>query len=335
MTATAHTKRRRTSGACLGGACLLLGLLLFGCNIGKSGEYVALVSGEKIYLEEYNSRFNTRLELLKKTSDLGEEQIGKLRREFLDEMIDEKIMFRRAREVNIDVSGKELRKRIEEIQSDYGKDGFNKVFKEKDDYQAWQEELEKRMVLEKLIEREVNSAVSVSDEEALAYFKSHPTGWTAGESVHVSQIVLPSRNKAEETLSRLKNGEDFGTLAKEVSTGPEGAKGGDLGSFTKGTLPEHFDRALFSLQPGKFSQIVETPYGFHIFKVLEKSSKQHPGYDDVKEKIKEILKREKEEKEYITWLAKLRSGASITVNEPVLAKIGAVQNQNDMNRGLK
>lgn len=276
MTATAHTKRRRASGACLGGACLLLGLLLFGCNIGKSGEYVALVSGEKIYLEEYNSRFNTRLELLKKTSDLGEEQIGKLRREFLDEMIDEKIMFRRARELNIDVSGNELRKRIDEIQSDYGKDGFNKLFKEKDDYQAWQEELEKRMVLEKLIEREVNSAVSVSDEEALAYFKSHPTGWTAGESVHVSQIVLPSRNKAEETLSRLKNGEDFGTLAKEVSTGPEGAKGGAWDRSRRGRCRSILIGCFFRFSPASSARSWRRPMDFISSRCLKRAASSIP-----------------------------------------------------------
>jgi parvulin-like peptidyl-prolyl isomerase len=288
-------------------------------------ESVAVVEDEKIYFDEFDRGFKKQLNLMKMSAGYNEAQISKLKREYLNEMIDEKLMLRRARQAGIVVSDREVEKKIGEIKADYPGDGFNGLFKEPGQLQAWREELKKRMIFEKLIGREVNINISVSDEEARAYFDNHPNAWAAEDSVRVSQIVLPDREKAEETLRRLKKGEDFAALAKELSAGPEGAKGGDLGLFTKGVLPEHFDRVIFSLEAGKFSGIVETPYGFHIFKVGERVKKRKADYADVSLKIKETLKREKEEKAYELWLANLRSKASITLNQAALDRAGRKQ----------
>ena len=293
-----------------------------GCGFGKPGsECVAVVNKEKIYLDEFENRFQSKLTLMRKSGSYDDKQIQKLRREFLDEMIDEKVMLHRAKELGIQVKNDELIKKIDEIKTDYSGKGFSGLFKGKGEFQTWQEELRKRLILEKLIGREISAGISVSDDEARAYFESQPAG-SFEDSIHVSQIVLPDRDKAEDILKRLKNGEDFAALAREASTGPEGAKGGDLGRFTKGVLPEQFDRALFSLVPGKYSGIVETPYGYHIFKVLEKTRKKTAEFEDVKSQIKEKLKREKEEKSYESWLTRLRAAASITINQDVLIKAG-------------
>ncbi len=291
-----------------------------GCGI-PGRDYVAVVDGKKIYLDEFESRFKAKLDLMRKNAAYGEAQIGSLKKEFLDEMIDETIMLSRAKKLGVKVSDDELRKKIDEIKSDYANSSFTELFKEKGEFQAWREELRKRTVLEKLIEREVNARVSVSDEEIRACYDRNPAIWAPEDSIRVSQIVLPDRQTAEDVLRKLNNGEDFSKLAREVSTGPEGAKGGDLGFFTRGVLPEHFDRVLFSLSPGKISRIVETPYGFHIFKVVEKIAKSS-GFEKVQGMVREKLRREKEEKEYENWLTSLRSGASIAVNQAVLERAG-------------
>lgn len=311
--------------------CICFGVMLSAICLGSGckpekpeREAAAVVDGEEIYLDEFERGFRTKLDRMMMSAGYNEMQISKLKREYLDELIDEKLMLRRAREAGILVTDRELEKKFGEIKADYPDDRFTGLFRDPGQLQTWREELRKRMILEKLIEREVNAAVSVSDEEARAYFESRPDAWKTEDSVRVSQIVLPDRQKAEETLRRLKRGEDFAVLAKELSTGPEGAKGGDLGSFTKGVLPEYFDRVIFSLESGKFSGIVETPYGFHIFKVGERVKKRNADYADVSLKIKETLKREKEEKAYQLWLDKLRSKASITLNRAALEKAGLI-----------
>ena len=296
-----------------------------GCSLGKpDNNCIAVVNGEKIYFDEFENKFKSKLFLMRKNALYDASQFEKLRKEFLEDMIDEKLMLNRARDLKIKISNQDLQKKIDEIKADYSGKVFTGLFKEKKDYQVWVEDLRKRLILEKLIQQEVNTGIFVTEEEAYRYFNSLPSGASEG-GVHASQIVLPDREKAEMALKRLKNGDDFAALAREISTGPEASKGGDLGFFSRGVLPEQFDRVLFSLSPGKFSDIVETPYGFHIFKVLERTEKKITGFKDVKIKMMEKLRREKEEKAYETWLTKLRAGASITINQEVLGKAGQVQ----------
>lgn len=93
---------------------------------------------------------------------------------------------------------------------------------------------------------------------------------TKVEQVHARHILLTTQVEAQAALDRLKNGEDFGTLAKELSqdTGSATA-GGDLGWFAKGMMLPEFETAAFGLPVGQFSDIVQSQAGFHIILVLE------------------------------------------------------------------
>jgi len=139
--------------------------------------------------------------------------------------------------------------------------------------------------------------------------------------VHVAQIVAPTREKADGVLRRLQAGEDFGRIAQEVSTGPEAAKGGDLGVFTRGVMPEAFDRVVFTLPEGKASQVVRSPYGFHVFKVIKKDKGRWIEFADVKDKIKLDLMKVKEEKEFRKWLDRLKAEAKIRIDQERLRQV--------------
>src|SRR5262249_61085433 len=84
------------------------------------------------------------------------------------------------------------------------------------------------------------------------------------------EVKAAARKKAEELLKRVRAGEDFATLAKKNSDDPGSAdKGGDLGVFPHGKMVPAFDTAVFALEPGAVSEVVETPFGFHIIKLEE------------------------------------------------------------------
>ncbi|HET8677289.1 MAG TPA: peptidylprolyl isomerase [Blastocatellia bacterium] len=87
-----------------------------------------------------------------------------------------------------------------------------------------------------------------------------------------------ARKKAQSLLERVRNGEDFASIAQEHSD-DEASKpdGGDLGFFTRGSMVPQFDQAAFALKPGEVSDLVETQYGFHIIKVEEQ---REPSLDD-------------------------------------------------------
>jgi parvulin-like peptidyl-prolyl isomerase len=294
-----------------------------GCQwLGSSGrEDVAAVDGSGISRADFKERMEKKLSLMVDAPSLNEKQIVLLKADVLNEFIDEKVMMNRADKLGISVSDRELEKRIEEIKKDYPEDGFKELFKGREShFRKWKGELRKRLILEKLIHQEVNPQITVTEEEILSYLKSHAKEGISKERVHISQILLPDREKADAVLERLNNGEDFARVAKEVSTGPEAEKEGDIGFFSRGVLPEALDRVVFSLSPGKISKVVETPYGYHIIKVLEKEKGGNVLSAKATEKVRTKLKREKEERAYSEWLGRLRSKAVVKINESVLSK---------------
>jgi len=82
----------------------------------------------------------------------------------------------------------------------------------------------------------------------------------------VTRSKVQAKQLATRIGARALQGEDFATLAKKYSDGPSGARGGDLGSFTRGRMVKPFSDAAFALKPGGISAVVETPFGFHIIK---------------------------------------------------------------------
>lgn len=113
-----------------------------------------------------------------------------------------------------------------------------------------------------------------------------------------------SLKKVNEVYTRIKNGEDFGKLASEVSQDPGSAtKGGDLGFFDRRRMVQPFDSAAFSLKVGEVSSPVRTPYGWHIIKVIE--IKEYPEFEKAKENLKNEFKRSVQYKmEYDKYVAK-------------------------------
>jgi parvulin-like peptidyl-prolyl isomerase len=113
------------------------------------------------------------------------------------------------------------------------------------------------------------STLSVADAAVAEYYDAHKRDFLQPERVQVSQILLPSEAQATDVLNRIKNvGEDqFRVAARAESTGIEAAKGGLLGEFSAGQLPPELEKAIFVLKTGETSRVVESSYGFHIFRL--------------------------------------------------------------------
>ena len=87
--------------------------------------------------------------------------------------------------------------------------------------------------------------------------------------VHCAHILVKTEKEANEVLERLKKGEKFANVAKEVSLCPSGKRGGDLGTFGRGKMVKEFENAAFVLQKGQISPIAKTKFGYHVIKRLE------------------------------------------------------------------
>ncbi len=89
------------------------------------------------------------------------------------------------------------------------------------------------------------------------------------DKVHCAHLLVQTEKEANAVLERLKKGEKFANVAREVSRCPSGKRGGDLGTFSRGRMVKEFEKAAFALQKGQTSSTVKTQFGYHIIKRLE------------------------------------------------------------------
>ncbi len=287
----------------------------------SSRPYVAEVNGARIYLDEYEKRLAQKKAILPKDlfPDQGE-HAERLKEEVLDDMITEKIMYLRARELGLDVGSEELEKKINDIKKEYG-EGFSKMFaEEKLNFEQWKEELKKEMLFEKLVAVDVNARINVPDNEAEDYFNKNSDMFKTKPKVRVAQIVVRDLATAREALQQLKAGADFSEVAREKSIGPEAGRGGDLGFITREVMPEPLDKTIFSLRLNKISPVVKSPYGFHIFKVLEIQPAKINNFAECKQEVIADIRAKKEEAAFGIWLAALERKVIIKKKHVALGK---------------
>jgi peptidyl-prolyl cis-trans isomerase SurA len=188
------------------------------------------------------------------------------------------------------------------------------------DFAAFREDLRDEIIIHRLRQRMVDDRVTVTDREVndfLASQRRSPA--TAGEEYHLAHILVAvpeaasseqiaaARRKAEEVLKELRNGADFGQTAIAVSQGQQALQGGDLGWRRTGELPTIFVEVAAHMHTGDISDLIRSPSGFHIIKLLDKRTGAHHRVNQVH--IRHILIREKEgrpEEQTRTQLDQLR-----------------------------
>jgi parvulin-like peptidyl-prolyl isomerase len=178
----------------------------------------------------------------------------------------------------------------------------------------WKGRLEEKLLAEKMVRSALQYPGEISEKEALQYYEAHRSSFRLDLKVRARQIVVADGEEAIQILKRLKKGEKFEKLAQEKSLGPEKVKGGDLGAFGPGEKPEEFDR-VFAMEVGTLSEVIKSPYGYHIFKLEEKVEAREIAFEEAKTGILQELRKKNEEEEYQRWLKDLRKKAKVIVNK--------------------
>lgn len=129
------------------------------------------------------------------------------------------------------------------------------------------------------------------DDAIAAYYEAHQEEFQQPEQVHLRQILVEERPRAEAAQQALARGEDFTEVAARFSQGPKAHLGGDQGLLARDDLPEDFRQVIFALEPGEVSGIVSAYYGFLIFQVVEHFDAQIEPLPEVADEIRQTLAR--------------------------------------------
>jgi peptidyl-prolyl cis-trans isomerase C len=175
-----------------------------------------------------------------------------------------------------------------------------------------------QILVQSLIEKEIIGKVKVDDQEALTYYEENKNNFITKEQVYLYNILVETEEVAQDILGKLKAGGDFIEIAKEKSTGPSAAQGGDLGYVSKGDLIPEIENVVFALEIGNISDIIKSEYGFHILKVTDKKPEVLKTFEEVKEEILPTLLSTKQKEAFDNLLEELKSQVTIEINEEAL-----------------
>ncbi|MCL4144383.1 UNVERIFIED_CONTAM: hypothetical protein GTU68_067142 [Idotea baltica] len=115
-------------------------------------------------------------------------------------------------------------------------------------------------------------------------------GFPEQEEVRARHILVEEEETAKEITEALRGDKgDFAELAKEKSTGPSGASGGDLGYFLKGDMVAPFAEAAFALEKGAVSDPVKTQFGWHVIKLEDRRMRKPPAFEELEGQLRQQL----------------------------------------------
>jgi len=238
----------------------------------------------------------------------NEEELKTLEVNIIDSLIVIKLLEKYAEENNITVSSQEVDERMQTVISSYAsEEDFEENLKNIGIDRSFLEGEFKSQLLRSKIYDKVTTDITITDQQAKQYYNDNKEDFLVPAQIKASHILSlfpwmkdgseETEEGRDETLDKIKmvedkleNGEDFEELAHQYSDDQSTAEnGGDLGYVSEGQMVEEFDQALFSLDEGETSKIVETVYGFHIIKAFDRKEEYYQDFEEVKDNIKVYL----------------------------------------------
>ena len=249
--------------------------------IGKVGREIILKSDMEKRMQQLNA------------SGIEMENITQF--DILNDMIESKLIIQKAKEDEYEIDEQMIKEmaenQIKQVASQFSSElEFKKELKnsglsvpELKDYYI--EMMTEEQLKSQIIQYNIKSKIHITEGEVEEYYKENKTDipnrpemFQIGMIVRFIEAGDETKNKVLIEINKIRDmlneGADFAELAKEYSDGPSGVNGGNLGFFGKGMMVKPFEDAAFALMPGEISEVIETQFGYHIIKVLEKKGNE-------------------------------------------------------------
>ena len=219
-----------------------------------------------------------------------------------DDFVDEKILLWQAQSKSVTLTDEERREYVERRRGAVPGDSAPST-------PAGDALLVERLVVEKYLGQLVKD-LKVDDREVAAFYAEHKSEYLQPEKLQVSQILFASQGAATEVRERLNNvtEDEFRLIARTRSAGPEAERGGVMGVFSAGQLPSELEKFIFPMKEGELSRVVESPYGYHVFRLDKWFEARLMSLEDAAPSIRAKLADRKSKEAVATHLETLKAG---------------------------
>jgi parvulin-like peptidyl-prolyl isomerase len=286
-------------------------------------EIIGWVNGEIITHLDYEDELQYRVAELysRYTGEELDREVELVRRILLMDMIDDKILSHQAIALGYDTDklGDWLLEQFMRTNNISDPEELTKILEQQGQGRTIEET--KQQLLEnglpgQVIQSEVYNRVSVGDRELEAYYQEHLDKFRVEGEVMLREIVLladneeqksEARPRAQEIWQRAASGEDFAELAREVSDAGTSEGGGEFGPLHRSDLAEMLAGPAFMLPEGSVSELMETPYGFHIIKVESRIDDYMKTLEEVRESLRRELREQKFQQEFAVYMERVRA----------------------------
>ena len=302
-------------------------IILLICSVGSStfGEIIDRVVA--IVNEQVITQSELEREVRARTAQAQVMPTPDIYREVLSGIIEQKLILEESKELEIVVTDREVDRSIDRIaqQNNVSVEEIKLAISEQGlTWQEFRQQVMEDMVRNQVVGIKVRSQVSVTDMDLQEYYEEHRDEYEQPPRVRIEQLFFPVpaeatveqrdavAGKAKEVLGRVNKGEDFHGVAVDVGIIEENDSL-DLGYFNKGELMDALDREAFIIPVGSVSDIIKTPRGYAIIRVLDRQEEASVSLDVLEEDVSEEIYQEKMRKRYEEWLKELYQEAYIEV----------------------
>jgi peptidyl-prolyl cis-trans isomerase C len=268
-------------------------------------EVLATVNGEAITKVDFDRAVQTLERQNGKA--VPPDQRDRVYRQLLEQLINFRLLIQETKARMVTVADSDLDARMAQIRSQFPtEEAFTQTLQQqKVTREQLRADARSELMVTKMLQAEVEPKVSVTPAQVQDFYDKNPARFKQPERVRASHILLrlpdqadaaaktAIRARAEDVLKQVRAGKDFADLARQFSEDPGSApNGGDLNYFQQGQMVAPFDKAAFSMKVGDVSDVVETQFGFHIIKVVDKQPERTVPLDEVRQQVQQFLENQ-------------------------------------------
>lgn len=287
---------------------------------------VAIVNGSVITRQDFDKEMTrVQQQLARKGKSLSDTQLHAIKKEVIEGLINQELLYQESQNKHISVDEGAINEQLNTLKKRFpNEEQFKSALIKMNLSEATvKPQIKRGLAIQHFIDQQFIQKTTVSHEEVKKYYDTHPALFKQPEQVQASHILIKvepqadesekaaARKKIENIRQKLRDAADFAALAREFSQGPSGPNGGDLGFFKRGQMVKPFEDAAFALTPGGVSDIVETRFGYHLIKAIEKKPETMIEYEKIEDRLQQYLKEKRVQEQVDTYVQELKGKARV------------------------